>query len=126
MNVLPSWRLRARHAACAATVGAAVLGACSNTPPPSDQLAVADAALERATGPAAAEAPVELAAARDKLARAHAAYAAREFVLARQLAEQAEADATLAEAKARAARAGRALAEVKQGIAQMRAEVPRP
>lgn len=102
-----------------------LLAACASTPPPSEQLAVGRAAVERATGPAAAEAPTELAAARDKISRANVAFAKENYVLARQLAEQAEADATLAEAKARSVRADRALAEVRAGIRQLREEMDR-
>lgn len=104
----------------------ALISACASTPPPSDELAVGAAAVERATSSAAVEAPVELAAARDKLARAQAAYAGHDLVLARQLAEQAEADAGLAEATSRSARAQRALAEVQEGIRQLRDEAARP
>ena len=103
----------------------ALLAACASTPPPTEQMAVGKAAVERATGPAAAEAPTELAAARDKLAGANAAYAKKDYVLARQLAEQAEADATLAEAQARSERSGKALNEVREGIKQLRDEMAR-
>jgi len=103
----------------------ALLGACATTPPPTAQIAVSRAAVERAGGSAAAEAPIELAAARDKLARANQAVAAKDYPLARQLAEQAEADATLAEAQSRSVRSSRALAEVREGLRQMRDEMSR-
>lgn len=102
-----------------------LLSACASTPPPDAQLAVGRAAVERANGPAAAEAPVELAAARDKVARAQLAYADKDYALARQLAEQAEADATLAEAQSRSIRSSRALAEVREGLRQLRDEQTR-
>ena len=102
-----------------------LLSACASTPPPVEQLAVGKAAVERATGPAAAEAPVEMAAARDKIARANLAYANKDYVLARQLAEEAEADATLAEAQARTVRSSRALSEVREGVRQLREEMAR-
>lgn len=108
-----------------ALAGLVLLSACASTPPPSNELAVGSAAVERATGSAAVEAPVELAAARDKLARAKTAYASQDYVLARQLAEQAQADAGLAEAKSRSARADRALTEVQEGIRQLRDEAAR-
>ena len=82
--------------------------------------------MERATGPAAAEAPVEMAAARDKITRANAAYAKEDYALARQLAGEAEADATLAEAKSRSVRSNRALGEVREGIRMLRQEMSRP
>ena len=114
-----------RLASAFALANLALLAACASTPPPTEQMAVSKAAVERATGPAAAEAPTELAAARDKLASANAAYAKKDYVLARQLAEQAEADATLAEAQARSERSDKALGEVREGIKQLRDEMAR-
>ena len=103
-----------------------MLGACASTPPPAEQLAVGRAAVERANANAGAEAPVELAAARDKIALANTAYAQRDYALARRLAEEAEADAQLAEARARSARSSKALTEVREGIRQLREEIARP
>lgn len=108
-----------------ALTGLMLLGACASTPPPNEELAVGKAAVERASGPAAAEAPTELAAARDKLTRANLAYANKDYALASQLAAQAEADATLAEAQARSVRSGRALTEVREGLRQLRDEMTR-
>ena len=105
--------------------GLALLSGCASTPPPAEQLAVGRAAVARADAAAAAEAPTELAAARDKIARANLAYANKDYTLARQLAEQAEADATLAEAQARSVRSNRALGEVREGIRQLRDEMAR-
>ena len=102
-----------------------LLSACASTPPPSEELAVGRAAVERATGVASADAPVALASAREKLDRANLAYANKDYPLARQLAGQAEADASLAEAQSRAMRSDRALAEVREGIRQLRDEVSR-
>jgi len=79
--------------------------------------------VERASGPAAAEAPVELAAARDKITRANAAFAKEDYDLARRLAVEADADATLAEAQSRSVRSDRALAEVREGIRMLRVEM---
>lgn len=103
---------------------ALALGACAGTPP-KEQMAVGRAAVERASGPAAAEAPVEIAAARDKIARANVAMTRKDYELARQLAEQAEADAALAEARARAVRSGNALAELRESLRALRAELER-
>lgn len=103
---------------------AALLAACAGNPPTAE-MAVGRAAVERATGPAAADAPVEMATARDKLARATTAYANKDYALARQLANEADADATLAEAQARSARSTRALAEVRDGIRMLRDEMAR-
>jgi len=109
----------------AATGLIGLLGACASTPPPSAELAVGRASVERATGPAAAEAPIELAAARDKIARANVAFQNKDYALARQLAEQADADATLAEAQARTVRSDRALTAVRDSIRQLRDEMAR-
>lgn len=103
---------------------AALLSACAGTPP-KEEMAVSRASVERAAGPAAAEAPVEMAAAREKLARATTAYANKDYALAKQLANEAEADATLAEAQARSVRSSRALAEVRDGIRMLRDETAR-
>ncbi|MCA0240479.1 MAG: DUF4398 domain-containing protein [Proteobacteria bacterium] len=122
-----SSRLRRPRAALAAlAVATLALAACSSVPPPREQMAVSRAAVDRASGPAAAEAPVEMAAARDKMARANRAMADKDYVLARQLAEQAEADATLAEARARAKRSDVALNELRESIRALRAELAKP
>lgn len=107
------------------TILIALLAACAGTPPPTAQMAVAKAAVERADTAAVADAPVEMAAARNKLALANAAFANKDFELARRLAEEAEADAALAESQARSARSARALAEVREGIRQLRDEMSR-
>ena len=53
-----------------------ILPGCASTGDmPREQMAVARAAVDRASGPAAAEAPVEVSQARDKLERANAAVA---------------------------------------------------
>ena len=101
------------------------LGACASAPEPREQMAVSRAAVERAGGAAASEAPVELSAARDKMSRANIAMTNKDFALARQLAEQAEADAALAEAQARTVRSDKALMEVRESIRQLRTELNR-
>ena len=97
----------------------AVTAACSSKPP-REEMAVGRASVERATGPAAAEAPMELAMARDKIARANLAMTNKDYGEARRLAAEADADAKLAEAKARATRSEQALAEVRESIRQLR------
>ena len=121
-----SWTPRSRllKAALAATA-LALLGACASTPPPTAELAVGRAAVERATGTAAADAPIEMAAARDKITRADAAYADENYALAKQLALEADADATLAEAQSRSVRSDHALTEVNEGIRMLREEMAR-
>ena len=88
-------------------------------------MAVGRAAVERVSGPTGAEAPLEVASARDKIARANRAIAAKDYAMARRLAEEAEADAALAEAKSRASRSDGALEEVRAGIRALRAEMDR-
>lgn len=112
-------------AAAASITLIALLGACATEPAPKAAMAVGQAAVDKATGPAGAEAPMELAAARDKIARAQVAYANKDYALARQLAEQAEADAALAEAKARNVRSDQALTAVRDSIRQLREEMAR-
>lgn len=114
-----------RPALALATSSLLLLTACASAPPPRAELAVGQAAVERATGPAAAEAPAELAMARDKIARANLAFASKDYALARQLAEEAEADANLAEAQSRAVRADRALTAVRDSLRLLRQELAR-
>ena len=106
------------------TILVLLLAACASTPPTA-QMAVAKAAVERADTSAAVDAPVEVAAARQKLSLANTAFANKDFELARRLAEQAEADAALAEGRARSVRSAKALAEVREGIRQLRDEMSR-
>ena len=101
------------------------VGACS-THPPREQMAVGRASVDRASGPSAAEAPVELASARQKIEEANIAMARKDYKTARQLAEQADADANLAEAKARMSRSDRALVEVRESIRQLRDQAVEP
>lgn len=115
----------ARWAPWAAAGLLALLTACASEAPPRAQLAVGQAAVERATGPAAAEAPAELASARDKISRANVAFANKDYALARRLAAEADADAALAEAQARSVRSDRALAAVRDSIRQLRLEMAR-
>lgn len=107
-----------------AIVTALALAACASPPPPKEQLAIANSAVDQASSNAA-DAPAELASARDKLSRANAAMAAKDYVGARQLADQAAADAALAQAKARSARSDRALSELTESIRQLQAQLNR-
>jgi uncharacterized protein DUF4398 len=88
------------------------LAACASTPVPNEKIAVAKASVQRAEQSGAPElAPVEMAAARDKLARAEKAAADRDAQPATQLAEQANVDARLAEATAQQQRSHKAATE---------------
>ena len=91
--------MRVRGAMIAAAILA--MAGCASTPIPNEKIAVAKASVQRAEQSGAPEfAPVELAAAREKLNRAEKSAAAREVQPATILAEQANADAQLAEATA--------------------------
>jgi hypothetical protein len=109
---------------CAAlTLGFA---ACASTPIPNEKIAVAKVAVERAEQSGAPElAPVEMAAARDKLARAEKAAADRNAQPATQLAEQANVDAELAEATARQQRSHKAAMEFDASMQTLRSESSR-
>lgn len=107
-------------AVCAAIMG---LAACVSTPIPNEKIAVAKAQLQRAEQAGAPEfAPVEMAAARDKLARAEKAAADREAEPANQLAEQADVDARLAEATAQQQRSHKAAMEFDASMQALRTE----
>ncbi len=99
------------------------LAGCASTPIPNEKLAVAKASVQRAEQSGAPEfAPVEMAAARDKLARAEKAAAARETVPATLLAEQANVDARLAEATAQQQRSRKAATEFDASMQALRSE----
>lgn len=100
-------------------------GCASTGDMPREEMAVARAAVDRASGPAAAEAPIEVSQAREKLERANAAVARKDYDEAKRFAEKAEADANLAEAKSHSVRSDRALGEVREGIRQLREELAR-
>ena len=110
----------------AAAAGAALaisLAACATTPIPNEKIAVAKASVQRAEQSGAPElAPVEMAAARDKLVRAEKAAADREAEPANQLADQADIDARLAEATAQQQRARKAAMEFDASMQALRNE----
>jgi hypothetical protein len=117
---MPKLRFIQGAAACAVIVG---LAACVSTPIPNEKIAVAKESVQRAEQSGAPElAPVEMAAARDKLARAEKAAADREAVPADQLAEQANVDARLAEATAQQQRAHKAAMEFDASMQALRSE----
>lgn len=114
-------RLTKSAAAFAAT--AVVLAACASNPAADEKIAVAKASLQRAEGSGAPEfAPVEMAAARDKLARAEKANTARNLQPAILLADQANVDAQLAEATAQQQRSSKAATEFDASMQALRQE----
>ncbi len=111
-------------AAAAFAATALALAACATTNPLADQrIAVAKASVQHAEGSGAPEyAPVEMATARDELARAERANADRDGQPAMQLAEQADVDAQLAEATAQQQRSHKAAMEFDAGMQTLRQE----
>ena len=88
-----------------------------------EKIAVAQASLQRAEQSGAPQsAPVELATARDKLARAQKASADRDTKLATALAEQANVDAEVAEATAAEQRSHAAAVEFDTSMQALRNE----
>ena len=97
--------------------------ACATTPIPNEKIAVAKASVEHAEQSGAPElAPVEMAQARDKLARAQKAAADRDAQPATQLAEQANVDAQLAEATAQQKKAHKSEMEFEASLQALRQE----
>ena len=109
-----------------AFIAALLAGCASSSPPPTEQLAFANAAVNEARSAGAPESsPVEMRLAQDKLDRANQAMGAREYDSARALAEEAEVDAKLAAAKTRSTKAERAVAELREGIRVLQEEINR-
>jgi hypothetical protein len=116
--------LTLRRAAIAAAL--LTVAACASTPIPNEKIAVAKASVQRAEQSGAPEfAPVELAAAKEKLSRAEKAAADREAQPATQLAEQANVDAQLAEATAVQQKSHKAATEFDASMQTLRQETMR-
>lgn len=114
----------ARYLTSAAIALAFFAGAVrASNPVPDETIAVAKAAVERAEQSGAPQAaPVELASARDKLARAQKANADHQPKPAIALADQARIDAQVAEATALKERAAKAATEFDASMATLRQE----
>lgn len=109
--------------------GLALLGAvgCSNlkTPATAD-VAVSKAAVENAAGAGGTQfAPVEMGAAREKMALANKAMQNRDYKLARDLANQAQVDAKLAQSMANSAKAQAASDALQDDLRVLRDELDR-
>ncbi|MEO8598325.1 MAG: DUF4398 domain-containing protein [Burkholderiaceae bacterium] len=110
---------------CGAVVVLTV-GCSSMKTPATASVAVSKAAVENAAGAGGAEfAPVEMQAAREKMALANKAMAAKNYKLANTLATQAEADAKLAQSKANSAKAQTAADALQDDIKVLREELNR-
>lgn len=103
------------------------LTACNSLKvPATSDVAVSQAAVDNASSAeASAFAPVEMQAAREKLARAKAALTAKDYKTAMDLANQAQADAKLAQAKAGSAKAQAVSATLQEDIRVLRSELDR-
>ena len=100
--------------------------ACASAPMPTDKLAVAKTAVERAEQAQAAQfAQVELTTARNKLAAAQAAADKHDADVAARMADQAEVDAQLAEYTARAKQQEQLVDQMEAGLRDLRNEAQR-
>lgn len=125
MKTLMTTRLRVALPAIA-LAGLVALGGCASTPAPNEQLAVAEAAVQRANTTSTSESSaVELKVATNKLASAREAMAAKDYELATRLAEQAEVDAQVAEMRAQAARSRQAAQQAMDASRVLREEINR-
>ena len=101
-------------------------GCTSLKTPATADVAVSKAAVDNAAGAGAMEfAPLEMAAAREKMVRANKAMADKDYQLARDLAAQAQADAKLAQGKANSAKAQTAADALQDDIRVLRDELDR-
>jgi len=107
-------------------VAGSLVGCSSNIPPPTQELALSEAAINQAEAAGALEfAPLEVRSARENLAKAREAVTKQENQKALQLAEQAEVDAQLAEAKARTAKAQMTVDVLQESIHTLKSEIRR-
>lgn len=112
-------------ALCAAAV-ILTAGCTSLKTPATASVAVSKAAVDNASSAGGAEfAPVEMNAAREKMALANKAMTAKNYKLARDLANQAQADAKLAQAKADSAKAQTAADALQEDIRVLHEELDR-
>lgn len=103
-----------------------VAGCTSLKTPATADVAVSKAAVESAAGAGGMEyAPVEMTAAREKMARANKAMVDKDYALAEELAQQAQADAKLAQSKANSAKASLAADALQEDIRVLREEMNR-
>ena len=113
----------------AALLGATVLftvGCSSMKTPATANVAVSKAAVENAAGAGGAEyAPIEMSAAREKMALANKAMSDKNYKLAADLALQAEADAKLAKSKADSTKAQAAADALQEDLRVLRVELDR-
>jgi hypothetical protein len=120
-NTSRQWQM-----ACCGVALLLAAGCSSMKTPATADVAVSKAAVSDAAGAGGAEfAPIEMKLARDKLALANQAMAAKDYQRAIDLANAAEADAKLARAKANSAKAQQAAQALEDDIQLMREEAYR-
>lgn len=111
---------------CAATVLGAYGCTSSLKTPATADVAVSKAAVDNTASADGAEyAPVEMRLAREKLALANKALAAKDYELASQLAKEARADARLAQGKANSAKAQAAASALESDLRVLDEELQR-
>lgn len=112
--------------ALALVTSLAIVAGCASVPEPTDKMAVAEAAILRAsTSGTSVDAPRELQLATDKLTAARQAMSSKEYERAGQLAEQATVDAQAAEIHAQSARSRKAAQETQDAARVLREEMNR-
>lgn len=103
-----------------------LFASCASTPPPTEQMALAKAAVNNATQAGGNEfAPIQLKSAMDKMTAAQQAMDKKDYDIARPLAEQAQVDAQLAAATARSAKAKKAAEALQEGNRVLQQEIQR-
>lgn len=103
-----------------------ILAGCASTPKPVEKLAVAEAAVKRAsTTTTSVNAPAELQIAIAKLASARDAADREDYARAAELAEQAAVDAEVAQLHAQSVRSRRSADESKEAAEALREEINR-
>lgn len=99
---------------------------CASVPPPTEQMAVAEAAVQRANTRATTEfAASELRVATNKLTTARQAMVNKDYDRARQLAEQVDVDAQVAELHAQSTISRRAAQDSRDAARVLLEEINR-
>lgn len=124
-----SYHLRAgqmMHGIGISIAAAIITAGCASMPAPTEQMAVAKAAINNATSAGGNEfAPQPFKSALQKMDAAEQAMAEKDYPRARQLAEEAQVDAQLAAVMARSARAQKAAFELQEGNRVLQEEIER-
>lgn len=114
------------HGLGVSVLTAIFIAGCASIPAPTDQMAVAKAAVSDATSAGGNEfAPIQFKSAMEKMDAAERAMAEEDYLRARQLAEQAQVDAQLAVATARSAKAQKAARELEENNRVLQQEIER-